>query len=666
MGQFHPAIPLCGHAQRWSDSVNIRHAASTVTLTYDAQGRKNRESLTFSGQTYQMSLNYDSGNRPQNITYPDGKWVNHQYNSRNLLATLKYPDSGAGSTIDTRTYDAGGRLTSETLGNGQVVTRSYLTGDNLPASIANTNVGNYGYGWEASPRRRPMREEKGEDAVVFERDKTSETITGAMSNYGFTVPTGGYDNQNRLTAWNRTDGARNQSWALSAVGDWNTFTDAGVAQTRTHGPAHEILTMAAATVTHDSRGNMTVDEQAKAFTWDTSNMLKQAVVPSGSSTGTAGTHLYKYDALGRRIAKTTDSTGTPFTTVYIHVGSQVYAEYQASQLYSNPLRKYTYGPYVDEPVLIVDRTAAGSVGDGTEERFYYHRNQQYSITALTDNAGAVVERYAYTAYGEPKILDGAGTTTRTASFIGNPYLYTAQEYDAETGLYYFNARMYEGSKGRFLSHDPILYPDGENTYAGWFACKGTDPSGLVGGIPNWPWPQPPHTGGIGLQFCYTPRQIKTPLECCASLRDQFISPADPSMRKYVTGGVACCDGRKVACYFFHREMFVPTTVLPEFPDVDHDAAIGYRDCVLNHETYHANQSRTCSRFRDHIDKYSKSQQSAEECEAYRISAECLYKKLLSCPTRACKFQLSHMLQAERKIGNAFCRDAGLPEVGRVY
>ena len=30
-----------------------------------------------------------------------------------------------------------------------------------------------------------------------------------------------------------------------------------------------------------------------------------------------------------------------------------------------------------------------------------HRNQQYSIYAITDSAGAVSERYAYTAYGQP-------------------------------------------------------------------------------------------------------------------------------------------------------------------------------------------------------------------------------------------------------------------------
>ncbi len=146
---------------------------------------------------------------------------------------------------------------------------------------------------------------------------------------------------------------------------------------------------------------------------------------------------------------------------------------------SSSSRQDVNASYVDEPVLLIDRTAAGSVGAGTDERFYYHRNQQYSITALTDNTGVVQERYAYTAYGEPTILDGVGTVLRTTSFIGNPYLYTAQEYDAETALYHFNARMYEGRKGRFLSHDLILYPDGANTYKGWFATRRTDSMGLA-------------------------------------------------------------------------------------------------------------------------------------------------------------------------------------------
>ena len=60
------------------------------------------------------------------------------------------------------------------------------------------------------------------------------------SGFGFSVPAGGYDQEDRLTAWNRTDGARNQSWTLSAVGDWTAHSDAGVSQTRTHAAAHEL------------------------------------------------------------------------------------------------------------------------------------------------------------------------------------------------------------------------------------------------------------------------------------------------------------------------------------------------------------------------------------------------------------------------------------------
>ncbi len=132
-----------------------------------------------------VALTYAAGRESQ-LTQPDGTLVGRTYDSRNLLSTIAY----AGGTIDTRTYDAGGRLSSETLGNGQVVTRAYLTGDNLPALIANAAVGNYTYGWEASPRRRPSREERGEDAVASLTNMTSETITGAMSGYGFAVPTG--------------------------------------------------------------------------------------------------------------------------------------------------------------------------------------------------------------------------------------------------------------------------------------------------------------------------------------------------------------------------------------------------------------------------------------------------------------------------------------------
>ncbi|MFO0265167.1 MAG: hypothetical protein ACK53V_26395, partial [Planctomycetota bacterium] len=51
------------------------------------------------------------------------------------------------------------------------------------------------------------------------------------------------DQADRLTAWNRTDGARNQSWTLSAVGDRTAHSDSGESQTRTHSGAHELTSL---------------------------------------------------------------------------------------------------------------------------------------------------------------------------------------------------------------------------------------------------------------------------------------------------------------------------------------------------------------------------------------------------------------------------------------
>jgi RHS repeat-associated protein len=111
-----------------------------------------------------------------------------------------------------------------------------------------------------------------------------------------------------------------------------------------------------------------------------------------------------------------------------------------------------------------------------------HSNQQYSITAITTSSGAIAERYAYSAYGEPTILDSSGSTL-ASSAINNRYSYTGREWDATVGLYHFRARWMSPKSGRFLGRDPIgfegskwdLYSFVENR-----AVIGRDPSGLCG------------------------------------------------------------------------------------------------------------------------------------------------------------------------------------------
>jgi RHS repeat-associated protein len=182
---------------------------------------------------------------------------------------------------------------------------------------------------------------------------------------------------------------------------------------------------------------------------------------------TADTRIasYKYDYLGRRIQKTVHSSQN--TTKYVYDGDQIIAEYSGD---GTLLKKYIYGPSIDEPIMML-------VVNGTETRYYYHFDGLGSVVALTDNTGTVVEQYRYDVFGQPNIT----------STIGNRFMFTGREYDIETENYYYRARYYSPSIGRFLQTDPIRYKDGLNLYT---YCRNNpmnwiDPYGLWWGWKSW-------------------------------------------------------------------------------------------------------------------------------------------------------------------------------------
>jgi len=104
----------------------------------------------------------------------------------------------------------------------------------------------------------------------------------------------------------------------------------------------------------------------------------------------------------------------------------------------------------------------------------------------------VVERYRYDAYGQRTVLAADGITVRAQSNYGQQIGYTGRYLDKETGLWYFRARYYSGSLGRFISRDPLEYVDGFNMYAANFVPNETDPFGL------WPWHRARVNPGVGV------------------------------------------------------------------------------------------------------------------------------------------------------------------------
>ena len=107
---------------------------------------------------------------------------------------------------------------------------------------------------------------------------------------------------------------------------------------------------------------------------------------------------------------------------------------------------------------------------------YYHSNHLYSVAALTDETGSLVERYGYGPYGDSVVYDASGAVI-AESTVGNPYRFTGRRFDSETGLSYFRARYMDHEMGRFVGRDPFGYVDGQSSYRGWFVPFQLDPSG---------------------------------------------------------------------------------------------------------------------------------------------------------------------------------------------
>ncbi len=225
-------------------------------------------------------------------------------------------------------------------------------------------------------------------------------------------------------------------------------------ETLTYGTANELLNLNATTYGYDLNGNRiqkTETVGSTTYAYDDENRLIRVETTGGLVI------TYTYDPLGRRIEKNANRT----ITRYLYDREDILLEYNES---GTVTARYIHGPGIDEPLAM----------EKNGQMYYYHAAALGSIIALTDSAGAVVERYQYDAFGN--IMSGTPAVTQ-------PYIYTAREYDPEIGLYYYRARYYDPKVGRFLQRDPIGFAGGDANlyvYVRNDPENVNDPSGKIG------------------------------------------------------------------------------------------------------------------------------------------------------------------------------------------
>jgi len=281
---------------------------------------------------------------------------------------------------------------------------------------------------------------------------------------------GNLDANDAIPAANRDYG---EDWTLSAVGNWEDFqvdengdgdvTDASdLDQDRTHNDVNEVTGITEQTdpqqsqwadPVYSARGNTTTLPQPSDLTstytatYDAWNRLVE--IKDGETT----VATYRYDAVGRRIAKLVpNGSNWDRTDYYYSAGPRVIEERSAENqadpdtVASDPQYQYVWGMrYVHAPVLRDEDTDADGdcTDDGGSQRLYYSQDANFNVTALVDASdGSVVERYACDPYGTVTIWNEARTSTIAwANSKQNEILFCGYRFDPEPGLYHVRRRM---------------------------------------------------------------------------------------------------------------------------------------------------------------------------------------------------------------------------------
>ncbi|MBR6502780.1 MAG: hypothetical protein IKT42_05000, partial [Clostridia bacterium] len=173
-------------------------------------------------------------------------------------------------------------------------------------------------------------------------------------------------------------------------------------------------------ISYDAQGNPT-SYLGHTLTWEKGRQLKSF-----------DNIQFTYNANGIRTSKTVDGIRHDYTLDGAKILRETWCNNILVPLYDN------------------EDSVCGIEYNGTA--YYFLKNLQGDIIAITDSSGEEVARYSYDAWGVCTVTQDI--SNRDIANI-NPFRYRSYYFDLDTGLYYLQSRYYDPQVGRFVNGDMV-------------------------------------------------------------------------------------------------------------------------------------------------------------------------------------------------------------------
>ncbi len=410
----------------------VSNASSTTEYQeFDNLGRLKRTAQITDGNIYTSKYTYNFAGALIEEEYPSGRIVKNEYESDGDIARIfgsKNSSSPEKTFANTFRYTPDGKIESLRLGNGlwesaKFNNRMQPTEINLGHGVVSGDL------WKLTYEYGELES----NGTVSTTKNTGNIARQTVSFNGLSHPfvqSYKYDPLQRLTEAKETKNGSQmwlQQFGYDLYGNRISTNQSVNGSTITSTPAVDANTnrFTSTSFEYDKNGNITRDTSianaSRTFLFNADNKQRQVLNSESVAIGT-----YYYDGEGKRVKKVTQTE----TTVYVHSGGKLVAEYTNATPPPNPTVSYTATDLLGSPRV------------------------------LTDSLGVVISRRDFLPFGEEVYADEANRTSAqkytTSGDDGLRKRFTGYEKDQETQLDFAEARMYENRYGRFTAVDPLL------------------------------------------------------------------------------------------------------------------------------------------------------------------------------------------------------------------